>query len=335
MLRTFSRLATPGLSDLTIEWEGKARAEMLPAAIPPVFDGDAMTLYARWPGGDIPTRVTLRGMTSAGPLEWSVLLSPGSDYKQMIPTLWARRMIQSLEESRDDRAIARERCIELSKRFGLVCPYTSFIAEEHRSLEDRNDGRPATRRVAVQIPRGWHGIEVDTAGAAVAAAPALHCMGTGIFKALETRCTRWTQFKELGERLLGGSNSSAPDASMPAPSSGVGDRQDLERASLTLFLQKQQADGSFEWLEGLASEGARDAVRAAERWVRGQLNVSGSKVPDRVVSTIAVMILLHGTFSAQQALWKRAGEKAVRYLASALAMTHAAVRAEIEQCAKA
>jgi hypothetical protein len=89
----------------------------------------------------------------------------------VIATMWARRTIQSLEEVNNLRTVRmrkakltreQETLVNLSKEFALLCSLTTFIAVEHRSVEERNEGRPELRRVPVQVAKGWGGMDVGT-----------------------------------------------------------------------------------------------------------------------------------------------------------------------------
>jgi hypothetical protein len=163
VLRTFGRLASPPVTDVEIDW-GNADAQVAPRALPPLFDGDALRAFARVPGR-LPESVTLRCNTANGPKSWSVRVREGADPADVLPTLWARAMIRTLEEEDDVRqtvsisapSAERSKLIEISKRYNLLCSLTSFVAVEHRSLEDRNEGRPAVRRVPVQMIAGGDG----------------------------------------------------------------------------------------------------------------------------------------------------------------------------------
>jgi Ca-activated chloride channel family protein len=173
VLRTFARLASPMISDIRIDWDG-AEAQTL-AEIPPIFDGDLLTIFARCPGR-LPGKVTLSCRADETPRSWSVLVSApaaaaaaGSPIERagLIPTMWARRTIQSLEEVNGVSVRARKRklsreqeqLIQISKQFNILCSLTTFIAIEHRSEAERNEGQPELRRVPVQIAKDWGGIE--------------------------------------------------------------------------------------------------------------------------------------------------------------------------------
>jgi hypothetical protein len=86
--------------------------------------------------------------------------------------MWARRTIQSLEEVNGPMVRARkrkltreqEKVIQLSKQFNVLSSLSTFIAIEHRSEAERNEGQPALRRVPVQIAMNWGGMEVAGGG---------------------------------------------------------------------------------------------------------------------------------------------------------------------------
>lgn len=315
VLRTFSRLATPDLTDLVMRWDGGDGLEQSPTTIPPIFNGDALTVYARCPEARVPGRVALKCMSPAGALEWAVNVPAPAWSGQELPLFWARRMIQSLEDSEAHDPTARQRCIELSKQFGLLCHHTSFIAIEHRSAEERNNGQPATRRIPVQIPRGWHGVERFC----LAAPPAggvdriERFLSEGVFQ-IANDFRQAPKVHGMANRLHFWRDADVLQATSPL-------------SPLMQLLQRQQADGSFE-----ADDTAewRRAQELAQGWI-GSLPRAGSEaLSERVVFTIAALLLLSHQFADEQALWRRAAAKAYRYLSRTLAMPQETLRSSIE-----
>lgn len=170
VLRTFGRLASPMVSDVEMEWGG-ADVQTL-AELPPVFDGEVLTVFGRCAGA-LPREVALKCNTAAGPRRWPLVVPASTADDGIISTMWARRSIQSLEEvngvrrtsvSQRRESRAGDMLIQLSKDFSLLCSLTSFIAVEHRSLAERNEGQPELRRVPVQLAKDWGGIAMGGAG---------------------------------------------------------------------------------------------------------------------------------------------------------------------------
>jgi hypothetical protein len=135
-----------------------------------------MTVFGRAPAR-VPKQVTLTCRTPAGPWSWAVPVAHAEDLGGVIPLMWARRTIQSLEELNDvprtsaatTRSREQEMLVSISKQFGLVCSLTSFIAVEHRSVEERNEGKPALRRIPTALAAEWGGMLGELTGGAVAA----------------------------------------------------------------------------------------------------------------------------------------------------------------------
>jgi Ca-activated chloride channel family protein len=165
VLRTFGRLTSPFVEDVSIDWDG-CDVQTL-AELPPVFDGDVMTVFGRAPG-KAPRVVTLSCRAPSGPKRWSVPVPPAADDAGVIATMWARRTIQSLEDVnhlnqnryRGGKKKSREEqtVVQLSKEFNLLSSLTAFVAVEHRSAELRNEGAPALRRIPVALASGWGGL---------------------------------------------------------------------------------------------------------------------------------------------------------------------------------
>ncbi|HYE19564.1 MAG TPA: VIT and VWA domain-containing protein [Tepidisphaeraceae bacterium] len=170
VLRTFGRLASPPVTDVEIDW-GNADADVAPRELPPVFDGDGLRAFARL-AGRVPETVTLKCVTPAGPREWSVRVGVARDGQDVLPRFWARAAIRAIEDEHAQAAHssavvsgsdAAKRMIALSLKYGVQCAKTSFVAVEHRSLEERNEGRPELRRVPIALAEGWGGVVAETA----------------------------------------------------------------------------------------------------------------------------------------------------------------------------
>src|SRR5207302_1948004 len=150
VLRTFARLNSPIVSDVTLDWDG-AEVQTL-AEIPLVFDGDVMAVFARC-AGRLPRHVTLSCQVAGGNRSWRVEVpqdvrmpppqpSPGvpGEGENVVATMWARRTIQSMEEvngpalrvSRKKLTREQETLVRISKQFNLLCSLTTLIAVEHR-----------------------------------------------------------------------------------------------------------------------------------------------------------------------------------------------------------
>jgi Ca-activated chloride channel family protein len=334
VLRTFGRIASPPVSDVEIDW-GNADADAAPRPLPPLFDGDALRVFARIPG-KLPETVALKCNTPAGPRSWSVPVRDAPDPAGVLPSLWARAMIRALEEEDGvqqsattitARSAKGKQLIDLSKRYNLLCCLTSFIAIEHRSLEDRNEGKPELRRVPVMLAAGWGGVEaladrsVD-AGSLMSSMPAP------------------AQFLSLAPAPPAARGGGAPAGAGMAAAFGLVRRafgggtpppaQASEAESLAptdpliQLLARQDAHGSFESVSA-----AELRTWAARFDVGAMLNAidelfDQAKLPaaprSKIRQTLLVLLVLRLTFAGRQATWNRAFKKAVQWITAEAAL---------------
>jgi Ca-activated chloride channel family protein len=352
VLRTFGRIASPPVTDLEIDF-GNADAQVAPRVLPPLFDGDALRVFARLPGR-IPETVTLRCNTASGPKSWDVAVREAADPASVLPALWARAMIRTIEEedgvqqtaSVSAPSLDRSNLVEISKRYNIVCGLTSFIAVEHRSLEDRNEGKPELRRVPVQLAAGWAG-----AGMGVVAQPG----GAVKYRRAPARRIVLRSRASDAEFLLDlcrETEAVQRDGGAPADthilglSGGGGGMQFLKRLvsdvakrakqcnpprkaprevaalgfadDLMQVLAGQAADGSFEVasvINGIMKRGGIDKAglsAAIERLLDGKIPASPMRT--KVQRTLIVLVLLRTLFTDRQATWTRAFKKAIRFI---------------------
>lgn len=353
VLRTFGRIASPQVTDVLIDWDG-CDVQTL-AELPPIFDGDVLSVFGRAPAR-MPRHVTLRCNTPTGPRSWSVEVPPARADDGTIATMWARRAIQSLEEvngsgrgrlKRHSRSREAEMMISLSKQFGLLCSLTTLIAIEHRSIEERNGGKPALRRVPVMLADGWGGIAAfGVAGAsigAIAHPPTAAAIGAGARGRLFSKRRafrsalsgvdfdtvegegRLDLTRERSDETLEFIDKHASSTQLRDGDSPV----DRAAADVLAILSLQCPDGSFGWsriLNGIFQSLGLNA----DRW-RSSLEPLLPKTPRSrksgdVISTVAILLLLAMHFADQEPLWQRAARKASReFLATTLCKTPAEV----------
>lgn len=365
VLRTFGRLASPAVTDVSIDWDGcdvQTLAELLP-----VYDGDVLAVFGR-AAARVPRQVTLRCNSPTGPRSWGVQVPPAHEDDGTIATMWARRAIQSLEEvigssrgriKRGKKTREAEMMIHLSRQFGLLCSLTTFIAIEHRSIGERNAGRPVLRRVPILLAEGWGEVLMDSS---------LEDRSTGgldVGKMLRGRYGSLPKRKlfrlsdrdiaSAGGGYAGGGPASAAgehlldlsrerdDTSLGAINQPVGFEAlefseppgNRRSADVLAILSLQFADGSFGWsriLSGIFKSVGQDG----DHW-RSSLepllpkSPAASKSGD-VISTVAILLLLAIHFGDQEPLWQRAARKASReYLAGALGKTPAEIEAMLQE----
>lgn len=314
VLRTFGRISSPAIRDVAIE-SGRAMAE-LAAEIPPVFDGEVMSVFVRL-AGDVPEFITLKGNLAHGPVSWTVKIPLiASPDQGVIATMWAREKIGELEDqllgaplftgdSQVNPLVTH--LVALSKEFNLLTSRTAFIAIEHRSIAERTQGLPAQRRMPIAMPRGWG--DLDEAQVQVEHATIFACRmpPTPPASYAPFALRRSTPRRSLKQVISGIFNSE--QALMP----------DAQQQQLLQLLSRQNADGSFngndaaELLDSCGLNGMATCTK-----LEAYASQANAAERSQLVQTLAVLVLLQHSYAALKDQWQRAEKKARRYVEHAV-----------------
>ena len=154
--RLFERVSTPVLTDVEIEINGGDVRALAPTAIGGLFAGQQALLTGRYadPG---PMTVVVRGNTFEGPevFEYSVNLPARDTSEPAVAQLWAqRRVADLLTEVRVEgvRDSLIEEIVALATQFGIVTPYTAYLAEEPELALAADDGANRVAESAAAAP---------------------------------------------------------------------------------------------------------------------------------------------------------------------------------------
>ncbi|MEP0847011.1 MAG: VWA domain-containing protein [Phycisphaerae bacterium] len=169
------RLRAPVLTDVTIDWGGLPVTDVYPRRIPDLFSAKPVVVVGRLTGPPVGA-VTLRGRTATGRFERSVQFScpDTKDENCALASLWARASVDDLLH-RDLAALQRnqlpedlrQRVTDLGVQFGLMTPFTSFVAVEE--LDVTVGGKPTKVLVPVEMPQGvsYEGVFGEAGGRAI------------------------------------------------------------------------------------------------------------------------------------------------------------------------
>ena len=162
----YSRISAPVLSNVQVDFGGSRPYDVYPNPIPDLFRGDQIVLFGRHRDSfSRPIEVTGR----AGHEQKSFEFGGGSTEEteteradpddfdtaplEFIPKLWATRKVGFLLEQiriNGEKPELRQEVTRLGKKFGLVTPYTSYLAVDDSEFDNRrrrrvDRDRPAPR----------------------------------------------------------------------------------------------------------------------------------------------------------------------------------------------
>lgn len=154
----YSKVSTPVLSDITIDWGGDQVSDVYPYPLPDLFAGTQLVVAGRYRtplgifGNGSSATVILKGNVNGSPQVFrygdvSFRPSGGDD---SIPRLWATRKIgYLLNEIRlrgESREIVNE-IVTLAVRYGIVTPYTSFLIDERQDVLTQAGRNEAAKQI--------------------------------------------------------------------------------------------------------------------------------------------------------------------------------------------
>jgi len=328
-------MATPSLRDVRIDWGSIETSLVAPQPLPPLFDGDRLTVYGRVrAGSEAEVAITARGPDGA-----TLRFPVDVDLEKGVPdagvcALMARRAIEDLEEGRGEargsaqrgrRAQRTEaRVLELALRYGVMSSQTSFVAIEERSADDKADAPAELRRVPVALTKGWGGLDAPLfdafIGGAAGAAPEAACLddldGTCAFMcAAPAPPPRQRMMRKRGglrgmaDALLGsvlGDSDGGDGESEPEPEKVAAATDDLLELA-----RSQTAEGAFEATETLLRLAGltRDDLKAAA----DALTADGADAT-AVVATLVALAVFEERFDDRRDEWTPIARKARRWL---------------------
>ena len=134
----FTKVSSPVLTDLDVDFGGLQTDMMYPRDIPDIFKGSQLTMIGRYKNqGDLDDlTLRLKGKTGkeTRTFNYSNLDFPmRAETNDFLPRLWATRRVGWLVEqirTNGDNKELRDEIVDLGTRYGIVTPYTSYLATD-------------------------------------------------------------------------------------------------------------------------------------------------------------------------------------------------------------
>jgi Ca-activated chloride channel homolog len=129
--RLASKLSHPALTDVNISFGEEKASRLYPSPIPDLFYGSEIIITGRFErNGPVQAVVTGKVGSKNVTFEFPVTFSDGNGRDDFIALLWANRrigyLLQELKSHGSNQELLTE-VIELSKKYGIITEYTSFL----------------------------------------------------------------------------------------------------------------------------------------------------------------------------------------------------------------
>jgi Ca-activated chloride channel homolog len=150
----FAKINYPVLTDLHLDMAGVETDLVYPRDMPDLFRGTQLTLIGRYknPIDMDYVRLTLAGMSagSTRTFYYNNLRFPlREETNEFLPRLWATRRVGWLMEqvrTNGENKELRDEIVDLGTRYGIVTPYTSYLALEPNQVTRNLTDRPVNGR---------------------------------------------------------------------------------------------------------------------------------------------------------------------------------------------
>ncbi len=162
----YNKISAPVLTDISLDFGGATVESLYPATLPDLFAGEQLTIVGRYRGEAENVAVTLSGQVGGErqTFTYSGLRFPGrAGGEPFIARLWATRRIGELLNSirlRGENEELVQSVVDLSVRYGIITPYTSFLIEEDDILS-----REGRARAVQQFAQEAEGLASSFTGA--------------------------------------------------------------------------------------------------------------------------------------------------------------------------
>ncbi len=158
ILRTFARLRSPPLTELSVQWPEGVLPQWVSPLLPAVFDADTVNVFAtlrQRPEGEVRLLGRRAGDAMAREIGRATL-APALETEDTVPRMaaWARIRSTSNETTAGDGPDATA----LAVSYGLVTSKTNFLLVHERGDGDKADDMPDLYKVEQMLAAGWGGV---------------------------------------------------------------------------------------------------------------------------------------------------------------------------------
>jgi Ca-activated chloride channel homolog len=129
----YSKVSSPVLTDLTLEFQGANTLDVYPQSLPDLFRGSQVVQAGRMTL-EGPASVRLSGTIVGDRVDFERDVAVGNgETAAFLPRLWATRkvgfLLDQIRLNGEDQELVDE-IVALSRRYGIITPYTSFLIVE-------------------------------------------------------------------------------------------------------------------------------------------------------------------------------------------------------------
>ena len=166
--RFFDKVSKPVMTDLQLTVSRVGVRDIYPKNLPDLFLGDQLLVVGRYEGSG-PATMVVQGRSGKDPVRFVYEADfAGRQQNAFLPRLWASRKIAYLVDdmrTHGENEEVRKEIESLSKEFGILSPFTAFLAQE----DEARPGSLTLGGVAAPSQRSLQRLSKSNIGAPMAA----------------------------------------------------------------------------------------------------------------------------------------------------------------------
>ncbi|MEI6210635.1 MAG: VWA domain-containing protein, partial [bacterium] len=141
--RLVDKMSSPVLTNVRVEVDKLKTSMIHPTALPDLFSGDQITVFGRYDGsGDSVIRLTGNVNGKKREFVYEGTFPAAQTDNRFIPRLWATRRVGFLLDEirlRGENTELKDEVIRLSKEYGIMTPYTSYLVLEDEKAYQQHE----------------------------------------------------------------------------------------------------------------------------------------------------------------------------------------------------
>ncbi|MFZ5516184.1 MAG: VIT domain-containing protein [Candidatus Zhuqueibacterota bacterium] len=142
----YDKISHPVLADLDIDFGRMSVENVFPKKLPDLFKGSQLTILGTYKN-KAATEVTLTGRAGDRERKFTYPVNPGEkgEGHEFLPHLWATRKIGYLMDEirlHGENEELKNEVIRLSKKYGVMSPYTSYLVQEDEVMAKSGQAVP-------------------------------------------------------------------------------------------------------------------------------------------------------------------------------------------------
>jgi Ca-activated chloride channel family protein len=133
----WSRIEGPQMTNISIGFDGLMVSDLIGINVTRLYSGLPITIYGTYASGG-PHTVTVEGLVDGQQVTLSrqINFAQHPNLNTMLPQIWARQMIEQLMIDQGTSTANKDRIIDLSMDYQVLCQYTAFLAMSAEAVPD-------------------------------------------------------------------------------------------------------------------------------------------------------------------------------------------------------